>query len=549
MRLRTAGVGLALALSASPILAQGQPAATLGRLRPVEDPVATTARGQFPDVRTVTPPPAVRPLFRTQVAPATPAPVPGAIPSADPLGQPRPIPGPMVTEYRDQNGQPVPMGQPIPLGGPVPLASTPVYAVPPPLTSAPYCPPGTPIPVTPSAPGFATPALEDPYVGGTAGTSALFPRAGRMRSALVGEPGSGRFTVGAEYLLWYVRAQATPTLFTTSSPQFNGILGQGDTRPLFGNQVLGKTHQDGGRFTASYLFPNQNWGVDGSIFVLGNNSGSYFLNSASDALIARPFTNLNSGQPFSQLTAFPGLSSGSARIDYDTNLWGAEVNAKRALACTPCSRLDLLVGFKNLNLNESLVITENFARVPGSPTSIGVPNALAGTVEDRFRTENHFYGVNLGLHGEFRRGRWYVDGKASVALGQIYQSAIIEGSQTILTTTGVTRANGGLLALPGANIGSYTQSRFGVLPEAGLTVGVYLTPHLRVGVGYNFMYLNSVVRPAAQIDTGLDVTRIPNFPLNPAPTPLPGGTRPSAFPLRDTDFFVQGLNFQLQWTW
>ena len=509
MRLRTASVGLALAFSASPILAQAPPAATLGQLRPIEDPNVTTARGQSPDPRP-------------------------ALATNPPVGQPKLVPNPKVTEYRDQNGQLIQPGQPIP------LASTGTF-LPPPLTA--------PVPVGMGAPAFESLGLEAPYLGGGY-SNALFPGRGRLRNALLNSATDGRFTLGAEYLLWFVKAQSSPTLFSTSSPQFNGMLGQGDTRALFGEQAIGNTRQSGGRFTASYLFPNRNWGVDGSVFFLGNSTGSYFVGSDSDPLIARPFTNINTGQSFSELTAFPGLATGSARIDYDTNIWGAEVNAKRALLCgpTPCSRLDLLVGFKNLNVSESLNITESFARTPNSPRSIGSPNALSGVVEDRFRTENHFYGVNVGLQGEIQRGRWYLNGKAACAFGQVHQTVIINGAQTIVTDTGVTRAAGGLLALPGANIGTYTQSKFGVLPEAGLTLGVNLTPHLRLGVGYNIMYLNTVVRPAGQIDTGLDVTRIPNFPLDPTPA-RSSMVRPSALPLRDTDLFIQGVNFQLQWTW
>lgn len=542
MRLRTAGVGFALALTASPSVAQVPPAATLGQLRPVED-APTTARGQFPDPRTVSAPAAPsRPLFRMQ-----PAPTPGAAPGAAPLGPPKPIPNPMVTEYRDQNGQPIPYGQPIPIGPPVPLASTGGYLVPPPLTVNPACPtyvPGTPLAA--GAPVYDSLGLDSPAFGGGYGHT-LFPR--RFRDAVAGEISGGRLTFGAEYLLWFVRAQKVPTLFTTSSPAFNGILGQGDTRPLFGNQAIGRSQQDGGRFTAGYQFANRNWGIDGSLFFLGTNSGNYSVNNNTDSLIARPFTSANTGQPFSQLTAYPGLSTGSAHVDFNTYIWGAEVNLKRALLCpTPCSRLDFLVGYKTFNLSESLNISESFARTPNSPTSIGVPNALAGVVTDRFRTENHFDGLNIGFQGEIQRGRFYLQGKASVALGQVYQQVQINGGQTIATTDGVIQSAGGLLALPGANIGSYSQTKFGVLPELGVTLGVNLTPRLRLGVGYSFLYLNSVVRPGAQIDTTLDVTRIPNFPLNPSPAANPL-VRPSALPLRDTDFFVQGVNFQLQWTW
>ena len=123
MRLRTAGVGLALALSVSPLLAQAPPAATLGQLRPIEDPNITTARGQFPDPRTAPTPTTIRPLLRAQTPPVPGAPAQGGAPATNPpVGQPKPVPNPMVTEYRDQNGQPIP------------LASTGTF-LPPPLTA------------------------------------------------------------------------------------------------------------------------------------------------------------------------------------------------------------------------------------------------------------------------------------------------------------------------------------------------------------------------------------------------------------------------------
>ena len=55
------------------------------------------------------------------------------------------------------------------------------------------------------------------------------------------------------------------------------------------------------------------------------------------------------------------------------------------------------------------------------------------------------------------------------------------------------------------------------------------------------------MRAGHQIDTGLDVTRIPNFPLPGNIAPLPN-TRPLV-PLRTTDVFAQGVSFSLQYTW
>jgi hypothetical protein len=131
----------------------------------------------------------------------------------------------------------------------------------------------------------------------------------------------------------------------------------------------------------------------------------------------------------------------------------------------------------------------------------------------------------------------------------VYQSLEVNGSQRLVTTTGaIQNAEGGLLALPNANIGMYTQRRYGFAPEANLTLGVYLTPNLRFGVGYNFLYLNSVLRPADQIDTVVDLTRIPNFPVTPTPNAV-NPARPRALPLRTTEIYATGITFSLQWTW
>jgi hypothetical protein len=178
-----------------------------------------------------------------------------------------------------------------------------------------------------------------------------------------------------------------------------------------------------------------------------------------------------------------------------------------------------------------------------------VPNALSGTVTDSFSTTNEFYGGQIGVNGELRRGRWFTNGFTKVAFGTMHQTVTINGAQTVnLRGGGSATSAGGLLALPNANIGTFSQDKFAVVPEVGVNVGVHITPHLRVYVGYNFLYASSVLRAADQIDTGLDVTKIPNFPVTPTPAPLTTN-RPTAVPFHTTDFTAQGINFSLQWTW
>lgn len=528
--IRTAGVGLSLALSTAAVWAQA-PAVTLGPIRVLdasEAPIATV-RGQQPDPRLA--PPIQRMPYR--IPAGTPMAYTGATPvrmqvGGDPLGTPRPAPTPMVTELRDQYGQPLVVS---PTQGTI---------VPPSVFG------GAPAPASemgdcdacgPQTFGPQASVMADPYLFGGAGP--LLPR---LRGALLA-PVAGRLNITTDYLLWYVRGQSAPPLVTTSSAQFNGIIGQGDTRVLYGDGTLNRSLLSGGRFWANYWFPCSRWGLDGGVWFLGQSQTNFTTDSSVNPLIARPFINVNAGTNFSELTAFPGRASGSINVNTLTSAWGSEANLRRTIAGNTWSRLDGLVGFKNFNLNEQLVITEQFSRLPGAPPT----DPLSGTVQDEFRTQNNFYGLNLGLTGEVRRGRWFANGRATVGLGQVYQYADINGFQRIVNANGtVSNPAGGLLALPNANIGTYRETHFGVMPEVGLTLGYYITPNLRFGIGYNFMYLNSVIRPGNLIDPGLDVTKIPNFPLNPAPAPLTTN-RPSAMPFQTSDIAIQGLTFSLNW--
>jgi hypothetical protein len=234
-------------------------------------------------------------------------------------------------------------------------------------------------------------------------------------------------------------------------------------------------------------------------------------------------------------------------VTQQNSLWGADVNYRRFLAGNTSARLDGLLGFRYLNYKEELSITETFMRTPGSPMDVGAP-ALAGTITDRFRTENNFYGGQIGLTGEVRRGRWFVDSRATIAFGTVNQSAEITGGQSLVFPNGISQSQGGLLALPGANIGHFNQNKFTVLPEVGLNLGYHITPNFRVFAGYNFLYLSSVLRPTGVIDTAVDAARIPNFPLPGSPAVLAGAPHPSPV-FHSTDFWAQGISFGIQYRW
>jgi hypothetical protein len=435
-----------------------------------------------------------------------------AQPPQGPLPAPRGVPGPpSVTETRDPTGR-------IPTGTVVPSVSP---------------------------DGFACPdlGLEDPLFGGGRGVGL-----DRLR-------GCGRTWVTAELLLWWNKSAQVPPLVTTSSAPFNGIIGRGDTRVLLGG-TFGDTFHVGGRVGAGHWFDDcEHYGIDARLFWVAPSTATFSASDPPYQLLARPFTNVNPnlagsnvgvGQS-SEVVAGPGVANGNVTATMKSTVWGAEVNYRQFLAGTPLARLDLLVGYRYLDVNETLTITESFDRTPGSNLGVGVP-AQTGVVSDQFRTDNQFHGGQVGLAGTVQRGPWSVDARTSIAFGTVYQTAEINAAQVLTFPNGsIQTAQGGLLAVPGANIGRYSQSKFAVLPEIGLNVGYNVTPRLKVYVGYDFLYLSSALRPGNTIDTSLDAARVPNLlqpgvgvgvtPVRPAPQLVSSG------------YFIQGINFGLAYRW
>jgi hypothetical protein len=95
-----------------------------------------------------------------------------------------------------------------------------------------------------------------------------------------------------------------------------------------------------------------------------------------------------------------------------------------------------------------------------------------------------------------------------------------------------------LLALPGANQGRQTTNWFVVAPEVAVQIGYQITEHFRVQVGYEFLYVNDVVRPGDQIGLTVNPKLVPT---SPAFGSNPGLNQPApAF--RQEEFWAHGLN-------
>jgi hypothetical protein len=367
-------------------------------------------------------------------------------------------------------------------------------------------------------------------------------------------PESSRFYARGEYLLWAIRDSRFPVLATTGPPSTDAILGRPGVVPLFGGGSVDNEQRSGARFTAGFwLDACQKCAVEGSFFFLGDRSVRFDADSTQIPVISRPFFNTATGAEDVQQTAFPGQQTGHLSVISSSKLWGADVNLRHNLCCGCWYRVDLLGGFRYLDLDEGLTITERGRFSPNFSNLFPAPNLQQFNnadffVLDQFGTHNQFYGAQVGADAQFRRGNWSVDLLGKVAIGQTRQVVNITGLEVIDSPlVGRLSFPGGLLAQP-TNSGHHSRERFSVVPEVGVTVGYQVTERLKLFAGYNFLFWSNVARPGDQIDRNLNPRNVPLLcQVNPAVCP-PGALnvpRP-AFEFKETSFWAHGITCGLE---
>ncbi len=365
----------------------------------------------------------------------------------------------------------------------------------------------------------------------------------------VPDPLHCHYFVTAEYLAWALRSYHIPPLVTTGSvgSPVAGVLGQDSTRILLGDSDLGGNLRSGLRLTAGTWFDMwQEDGIQASVFYLGQKTDHFSTNTAQNPVIARPFFELNTGQQNVEFVSFPGLATGSIAVNAPSRFFGAEADYRTKLCCGCDYRVDLIAGFRFLDLDEDLNIAENIAlsdaATLGPQINQGDLRNQTAAAFDDFHTKNRFYGGQIGIDGTKCWGSWSLEGKFKLALGATSEEVIVNGEQTFLPNSALNKP-GDLLALP-SNIGSQTRTRFSVVPELDLNIGYQLTDHMRAFIGYNFLYWSDVVRPGDQIDTVLDAATIPNFALKNGEQST-GQNRPTV-PFKESGFWAQGLDVGIE---
>ena len=290
--------------------------------------------------------------------------------------------------------------------------------------------------------------------------------------------------------------------------------------------------RSGGRLTlGTWLNACQTIGVEGDYFALNNGVSSYTGSSLHTPYLARPFydTSLTSVTgtvgttvigPNAELVAEPGVLAGTVSANTWTIFQGAGIRGRFNICCKQTmqrrsialpslngpagSRLDFLLGYRYLQLRDSVSINENLTTT--SPT---ISPAATFLVNDGFTTREsiqrrrswrqlHVRIGGAGRWNSFHAWRWDIN----------YQVADINGSTSITQGGVTTNYTGGLLA-QSTNIGHYTREQFAVVPELAANLGFQLTPRLRLIGGYTFIYWSQVARAGDLINPNVNASLVP----------------------------------------
>jgi hypothetical protein len=425
----------------------------------------------------------------------------------------------------------------------------PMPEAPPPETAAPPLPAKEP--AASSEEGKSTPA--EPAETGSAPPHGFFDDLASHFAGTCAPTNGNVLTTDLDYLFWVMK---NPRL-SVPLASTNAEGAPGNVNLIGGGQFEYDHRPNSGlRLSVAYWqadpVPELEWDKPRTFAIEGNflylpQRALAMRNDTAPTLI-RPFFDLNDRVESGYVVAAPGISNGGITVDSNYSLWGGEVNLwKNVYYEYPgrTIRIDALVGFRYLDLDEGLAIStlSLYNQQPLQPFTQFAGSQIL--VNDLFYTRNQFYGGQIGAVTKFFLDALDMSIAFKIAFGENVEQVYIDGYQ-LRTANGTTTAtSGGVLALP-SNIGRHNGTQFAVVPEVDVLGHYQFCRHVGLAAGYTFLYWGRVARPEYQIDRVIDVTQIPNFPTSGiAPTGL---ARPSV-PFKQTDYWTQGLTVRLEFVW
>ncbi len=352
------------------------------------------------------------------------------------------------------------------------------------------------------------------------------------------------FFAEMDFLHWWYRGSSLPPIVSTGSAAdfAPAALGQGSTFSA-GDGLAGAQSARGFRLAVGGTIDGT-FGVELAWLYTQPQADTATIRSTEYPILARTFYDTATNSEGSFLFGFPTAFDGSIAVATRTSFWGLEANLT---ANAGDSGFSGFVGYRYLQLTDDLQITGQYNVGPNGLSFLNGLNLLPGaqgTQVDQFSVENDFHGAQFG--GRYRScfGRFGIDVRASLAVGQVNQRLTVQGATQATDGDGQNLAAVGGLLAQNSNIGTFQRDTLTVVPEIGAKAFFNVTQAVSFQVGYNVLYWGSVLRAADQIDRVVDTRQSPtstNF-VTPAGAL---GARPIV-PLSDTSFWAQGVSVGLR---
>jgi hypothetical protein len=348
-------------------------------------------------------------------------------------------------------------------------------------------------------------------------------------------PGCGLCVwASGELLVWQIKDPTLNAPLLTEgrvTDPIPGALGQPGTT-VVSPSSFPMNYIPGGRLdVGGWLSAEHKIGLEASGFFLSAESKSFSATSPTspNTILAVPAFLQPAGTEGVLYFSFPGFTTLDATITTHTQFYGGEANFLFHVFSNECWSVGSLVGVRALELDEKLSFSTDTNILPAAPAQI--------VTSDQWSARNTFYGGQVGLKAETHWNIFFANVLGKIAVGDMHEQ---------LNRNGTTTATGNVL-VPGTftggifnlvtNIGNQTKEQFGVVPEIQAQLGVELSRHLRLFVGYDFLYVNTVIRPGDQIDRNVNVFAVPPIAPGTAITPV----QPIAL-FNPTSFWAQGIN-------
>jgi Putative beta barrel porin-7 (BBP7) len=360
------------------------------------------------------------------------------------------------------------------------------------------------------------------------------PRRERQQPCKVQE----RWWLGADYLFWRFNNCSESVPLVVEGPPTS-------SRVVLGGKNIENDWRSGGKVTLGYWFdPGRQLGGEVSYLFLLNKTDKKVVSSdgsPGSAILSVPYFDVVSGKESFAGVALPGVFKGTARLNLSNCMNTSEANIIAVVPESCSTNVIWIAGLRYWGFEESLSLNTDSPFIPPFPADVY-------QTKDHFRTENHFYGGQLGVRVEYTWNGFFANMQIKAAAGKMHQKLVISGK--LLTNDfndfgPVEEFKGGYFTMP-SNIKTRTADRYSIIPEACVTIGYRFTDRFKFQLGYTALYVNNVLRPGREISRKINPTQ--SAALSSTPNPMLKGEALPKPSMKSSSFYAQGVNAGFEFT-